>query len=118
MLERLRDIATRSKQLCQMRNESLYILDVLLEYCQVLRLCLKTARGLMASSTFDVVMSAKRELSRSGNVSICLGVAKKSAHHPPIVYVLTVILSSFKDQLSCGSWLCVAVVSEEMEEFF
>ena len=56
------------------------VLDVLAEYCQVLRLCLKTGRELMASSTFDVVMSAKRESSRSGDVSICLGVAKKSAH--------------------------------------
>lgn len=35
---------------------------------------------------------------------------------PLTVYVVTVILSSFKGRLTCGSWLCVAVVSEETEE--
>ena len=30
---------------------------------------------------------------------------------PRIVYVVTVILSSFKGQLTCASWLSVAVVS-------
>ena len=85
----------------------------------------------MASLTSDVVMSPKRELSRSGNVSMfgCCGksacplpedVSVKSLIEisPPIVYVVTVILSSFKGQLTCGSWLSVAVISEETEEFF
>ena len=68
---------------------------------------------MMASSTSDVTISAKK---RVVHVRQCVYVWVLSLKDisPPIVYVVTYILSSLKGQLTCGSRMSVAVISEEM----
>ena len=77
------------------------------------------AGELMASSTFNVAMSANRELSCQ-MMCLCLVVVEEDLHAPSlegvpsfskksahwlIVYAVTLIFSTFKPQLVCVSWL-------------